>query len=66
MKSLQFTMPMDEQLAIRERLFNETAKILNRTEKEIESFCDGGDWEATLLVTPEDLAEQIKEYEAAK
>lgn len=63
MKSLQFTMPTNEQLAIRQRLFDATAALLHRTPQEIERFCDGGDWDAVLIVTPEDLAAQIKEYE---
>jgi hypothetical protein len=44
-------------------LYELTAKILNVSPDCVQEFCEFGDQQAVKIVTPEELAEQIKEYE---
>jgi hypothetical protein len=45
-----------------QELYAKTATILNVVPAAVEAFCIGGDEHALLLVEPDDLAAQIREY----
>jgi hypothetical protein len=46
---------------VKNSLFKKTAAILGITPEDVRLWCLGGEESALLIVTPEDLAKQIKE-----